>query len=518
MEVEMKMVKSLLLGTAAGLVAVAGAQAADMPVKAKPVLYVKICSLYGDGYYYIPNTNTCIKIGGFLQVQSNWNASGDGQVMGTGAMAGSGRQTRDLTNDFNYRVRAAISFDVRDQTEYGTLRSYIRIGMQVATPANTGATTSPSTFWDRAFMQFAGFTVGRQQSFFDLYTYGGGMSYHNVRPGGDTGAAGVNLWAYTAQFGNGWSASLSLEDPTGRQRAGTTDVTCADFFTRGSGQLSDNAFSLNGAPCAAATQFGFRMPSVILNTRVDQAWGFVGASVAMQDVSGGYWQTPNNVNNGHPADRIGWAAAIGGLFNLPGGDQFGVHVAYAEGAVGFTTNLANFQLYRNSNLATHGWIQDAVFGDGTNIELTRSFAALAGYQHIWSPKWRTSLYGGYAQHTYSDTAKFLINQRMPAASVCRPAGSPAATIAGFTPIAGNNCSPDVSYWEVGTRTQWNPVPLLDIGLDIWYTRLNTAYKGPVNFAANGSRPICTNTALLSCNFDDQDVWGAIFRWQRNFYP
>jgi hypothetical protein len=37
MEVEMKMVKTLLLGTAAGLVAVAGAQAADMPVKAAPV-------------------------------------------------------------------------------------------------------------------------------------------------------------------------------------------------------------------------------------------------------------------------------------------------------------------------------------------------------------------------------------------------------------------------------------------------------------------------------------------------
>ena len=54
----MKMVKSLLLGSAAGLVAVAGAQAADLPVKAKPVQYVKICSLYGVGFYYIPGTTT----------------------------------------------------------------------------------------------------------------------------------------------------------------------------------------------------------------------------------------------------------------------------------------------------------------------------------------------------------------------------------------------------------------------------------------------------------------------------
>ena len=71
----MKMVKSLLLGTAAGLVAVAGAQAADMPVKAAPVQYVKICSLYGDGFYYIPGTDTCLKMGGYLRVQAEYNAA-----------------------------------------------------------------------------------------------------------------------------------------------------------------------------------------------------------------------------------------------------------------------------------------------------------------------------------------------------------------------------------------------------------------------------------------------------------
>jgi hypothetical protein len=69
MEVEiMTKIKSLLLGTAAGLLAVGGAQAADMPVKAAPVNYVKICSLYGDGFYYIPGTDTCLKMGGYLRV------------------------------------------------------------------------------------------------------------------------------------------------------------------------------------------------------------------------------------------------------------------------------------------------------------------------------------------------------------------------------------------------------------------------------------------------------------------
>ena len=79
----MKMVKSLLLGSAAGLVAVAGAQAADLPVKAKPVQYVKICSLYGAGFYYIPGTDTCLKVGGYVRAETNIQMGGSGCVPGT---------------------------------------------------------------------------------------------------------------------------------------------------------------------------------------------------------------------------------------------------------------------------------------------------------------------------------------------------------------------------------------------------------------------------------------------------
>ena len=69
----MKMVKSLILGSAAGLLAMSGAQAADLPVKAKAVEYVRICSLYGAGFFYIPGTDTCIKLGGYLRVDTTFN-------------------------------------------------------------------------------------------------------------------------------------------------------------------------------------------------------------------------------------------------------------------------------------------------------------------------------------------------------------------------------------------------------------------------------------------------------------
>ena len=64
------MVRSLILGSAAGLVAMSGAHAADLPVKAKAVEYVKACSLYGAGFYYIPGTDTCIKLSGYLRVET----------------------------------------------------------------------------------------------------------------------------------------------------------------------------------------------------------------------------------------------------------------------------------------------------------------------------------------------------------------------------------------------------------------------------------------------------------------
>jgi hypothetical protein len=486
------------------LIAVAGAQAADMPVKAAPVQFVKICSLYGDGFYYIPNTDTCLKIGGYVRVQGEYNMGGGGIPVGDASQAGLGRFTRDNTDDFNYRVRGAISWDVRQQTEYGTLRTYIRFGAENTTPAATGGGTTFNPFWDRAFIQFAGFTVGRSQSFFDLVTYGGAYSYHNVRVSGDTGATGENLWAYTAQFGNGFSGTLSLEDPATR-RLGSVDVTAANFLGQGAAVVNDNGLGINAAG------FGWRVPDIIANLRVDQAWGFAGVSVAMHDVSGAYYLTPNSVNNGHPADKYGWAVAGGAKFNLQGGDAWGFNVCYTQGAPGFCTNNNFFQLYNSSTSVGLGWVADGIFSTGTQVELTTAWSALAFYEHIWNPKWRTAFGGGYVNVDYNANATTLILQRIPGAAAACGVATAGNTITFLTLQPGNSCSPDTSFWEAYTRTQWNPTPQLDIGLQVMYSQRNTAFKGLGTVAATGSRPAVN---IL----DDQGVWSAIVRWQRNFYP
>ena len=127
----MTTVKSLILGSAAGLLAMggAGAQAADLPVKAKAVEYVRICSLYGAGFFYIPGTDTCIKLGGYLRVDLgvNTNTLVAGNTLGAG-----GAQNR-FTNAYTWRSRQDLTIDTRTATEYGMLRTYADIAFNWTT-------------------------------------------------------------------------------------------------------------------------------------------------------------------------------------------------------------------------------------------------------------------------------------------------------------------------------------------------------------------------------------------------
>src|ERR1700760_3596796 len=97
----MKVFKSLLVGSAASIVGVTGAYAADLPVKAKAVEYVKICSLYGAGFYYIPGTDTCIKLGGYLRAEVGL---GTNSIYGIANGSPAGAHNR-LSNDYTIRAR-----------------------------------------------------------------------------------------------------------------------------------------------------------------------------------------------------------------------------------------------------------------------------------------------------------------------------------------------------------------------------------------------------------------------------
>src|SRR6187551_126985 len=503
--------KSFLVGCVGGLIALTSAQAADLPVKAKPVEYVKICSLYGVGFYYIPGTDMCLKVGGYVRAQAEWGST-QGLPFGSsynGLYSASNINNALFTrqsDNIQMTGRAMLTADARNQSEYGTVRAYIRIG---AVLNNADAATFVA---ERAFIQFAGFTFGQTQSFFDIFSTTELMSYFDAKTSGDTYNYGVKVLAYTAQFGNGFSGTIAAE--LGHYPAGVLNG-------------NPGGFALGGSIGTASTA-GFRMPDIVGNLRLDQPWGYVGISGAIHQVAGQYFATGNLERNGHPDDKYGWAASVGGLFYLPwlgGGDSIGANFVYSKGAVGYATKAGNWQIMHGDSVGV-GWAADGIFdGPGlpvtanTEIHLTNAWSVNAGYEHFWNPRWRTSLYGGYTRVWYDAEITNDINTHLPGAAGTLRCGVPVAGSV-WPPISvgisdpGNSCSPNFSFYQIGSRTQWNVTKDFYMGVDVTYTHLNTAYKG----ANSDGSPIypAVGPKVAATTIDDQNIVSAIFRAQVNF--
>jgi hypothetical protein len=233
----------------------------------------------------------------------------------------------------------------------------------------------------------------------------------------------------------------------------------------------------------------------------------------------------NSTRCEHPENEIGWAVAGGIIVNLPmiaPGDKIGAMASFSEGAVGYTARgLGATRLWHhgdsNGGLVSSygvGFAADSVFrnpgavaGYAGQLELTRAFGATAFVEHFWTPQFRTSLYGGVTYIEYNDVAKSLICPAGPG-----PFAIPVIPV-GTSGLGVTNCDPDHHIWAIGSRTQWNPHPYLDIGVDVAYAKLNTAFEGPgVTTAAQGANP-----AQL-VNIEDQDVLVVMGRVQYNFIP
>lgn len=538
----MKMVKSLLLGSAAALVASAGAQAADLPVKAKPVEYVKVCSVYGAGFYYVPGTDTCIKVGGFVRAEYGFNAQGSHTPYLNGAFA---RDNRQDTFYYNTRSRGVLSFDARSQTSYGTLRAYMRAGWEFNSNtvgygiAGAGAVGSVLTgggavvqdttyrgltYYDRAFIQFAGMTVGKTQSFFDFYA--NALNFTTSVVGGSDTGHGINLLAYTAQFGGGFSGTLSLEDNTHR-RTGLWD---SSTDTLGVGAIPGAGVPVYGNYAAQ------RYPDIVGNLRVDQPWGSAQIMAALHDASGSCFGTfcnPGGVST-NAGNATGWAVGGGLMFNLPWaqGDQLWLQGTFARGAasyLGFNKFVANdvFAMYSNGGATTIAgglggvgigsvglaWGFDGIFQTGTGVALTEGWQFNAAAQHFWTPSLRTSVFGGVSSLRFpgAATTRFCTG----AGAITGAPGAPLAAggPGGATPaFLGGVCNPNFSVVQVGTRTIWSPVANLDIGVEVLYTRLDQNFVGNWLLGASGPRAAGVYTAR------DQDTWSGLLRFQRNFWP
>ena len=109
----MKM-RTLFLGSAAALVTVVGgAQAADLSV-AEPVESVRVCDAFGTGYWYIPGTQTCIKVGGSVEFTTNFHAL-------SVVLSGSPNHS----SNWDFVTEAKLNFTAKSVTDYGDLVGYV---------------------------------------------------------------------------------------------------------------------------------------------------------------------------------------------------------------------------------------------------------------------------------------------------------------------------------------------------------------------------------------------------------
>jgi hypothetical protein len=331
--------------------------------------------------------------------------------------------------------------------------------------------------------------------------------------------------AYTAQFGNGVSATISAEQA--RRRGVDFLSTAVNVTTL---QTSGNAIGVSTITLTGAGALGADLGNngilqdIVGNIRVDQAWGSAQIAAALHDASASYFGSGATRStlvegNGHPDQKWGWAVTGGLRLNAPmigPGDYFQIAGVYAEGATRYASNTpTSTQVFNGQGVgfAIHndgGFTGTAASGGnppGIGIyELTTAWAVFASYEHFWTPSLRTSVYGSYL-------------------NISRPDGlNDAMCLSGLYNIASANqtrasgCNLDSSQWNIGTRSQWNITKDLYVGVDVIYHKLNSG-----SYNAAGTAVLTTATAGKNSGNNvyttgDQDAWVATWRIHRDIVP
>jgi hypothetical protein len=209
-------IKSLLLGSAAALIAVSGARAADAVTVAEPepAEYVKICDVYGAGYFYIPGTETCLRIGGYLRYDI-----GVGDANSFDGVNHVPDHMNDGTHSTYWKqARFAFKTWTGQETELGTLKTYTELRFNFGN--GYGDFGEPNSYQagghssvNFAWIQLGGLRVGKDESAFDTFIgYAGNVIQDTLVP---YGGFDTNVVQYYFDAGNGFSAVASLEEGSG---------------------------------------------------------------------------------------------------------------------------------------------------------------------------------------------------------------------------------------------------------------------------------------------------------------
>jgi hypothetical protein len=371
-----------------------------------------------------------------------------------------------------------------------------------------------------AFIQFAGFTFGKSASAYASPWQGFPGNISSFLLGGQNTDTGLNNIQYTAQFGNGVSGTIGLDDPTVWERTALYNLGVP------------GAIGANGT--GSSFYGGFVAPDLVGNVRVDQAWGLLQLSGALHDVNASYntigaFNTPSTLSilSGHPDSKLGGAAMVAlQIKNLPTGtgDDIKFDASYAKGATKYVIATAatspNFAMFGGSSFGYQsvgfGATTDGVYFPGVmaGIQLTTAWGVRGAFNHNWDTHWSTSLYGSYSAVRYDGGA----DDNLTAAGLTSAKGAYCAAFAASHPgqaLVGNSigaysCNPDFNVSQLGIVTRWVPVKNLTFSAEVQWFHLDQKMSGSSVFAATAPKPV----ALYE--FKDQNAVHLQLRAQRNF--
>jgi hypothetical protein len=536
------------------------AEAADLPArKAAPVDYVRICSVYGAGFWYIPGTDTCVRIAGYVRAEfaygnpantygSGWGvsiadtlANTAGYALTPAAAPGTGSFWLGPFNGYfpgrdndasGFRARTRLNIDTRTETEWGTLRTYIRYELTQSSGVipsfsnynNYNSATSSTTSLEEAYVEWGGLRAGKAQSVFDFYA--NAINFTDIA-GSDVKTI---QFRYGVRFGNGYSAGVSIEDPTSRKTA--LYGAAPNFYGYFDADAS-TGFVVPYWQGVSASYGGTRVPDIIAAAGVEQDWGTVKLSGALHQsrfaattlfpygpvFSGDPLPSPTGLSEAYADSQWGYALQAGAKLKLPWlaqGDVLWLQAAYANGAINYLEPqgvalgygvIADQFAFPVIGLTPAG----VPYYTGTTTTKSQSgYALTAAFLHYWTPTIRQGVFGSFVRLNtpsaagYVDGADYFVS-----------CGTQAGVCAlGYGPH-------DTTVWQLGTNLIWSPVSGLDIGLELGYINSDS---GTNPYAATGryanyvasDPPSFTTTQLGVLTQSAQDRYYARFRIQRDF--
>ncbi|CAN7633031.1 porin [Mesorhizobium sp. LjRoot246] len=382
-------IKSLLLGSAAALIAVSGARAADAVVVAEPepAEYVKICDVYGAGYFYIPGTETCLRIGGYIRYDI-----GGGDVGSFDGARSFDHEDGEEKDTWYKNARFTLKTWTGQETELGTLKTYTETRFNFGNRNNYGAfdadgdpignpAGNKDVSLNFAWIQLGGLRVGKDESAFDTFIgYAGNVIQDTLVPYGDFD---TNVVQYYFDAGNGFSAVLSLEEGAGV--VGTIDsyvphVVGGVKWTQGWGAITGVvAYDSNYEEVAGKVRLDVNVSDAI------QLW-----------VMGGYG-TDDNLNDptyAIPAGGRGfyktwggnWAVWGGGTYKFNEKTSFNTQISYDDWKnLGVAANIAydivpGMTITAEVDYLNAGKFDDVDFSNFTNADKKSSVGGLLRFQ------------------------------------------------------------------------------------------------------------------------------------------